>query len=97
MLTFNVVDGQGFDLRLNPFKKRGDDVDQPTNTTKNPLQVPNRPTTQSKTKALKEALNALVLNVLTKLDLKAPLEYQEKALIHLIHVQVEPNPTLSRP
>jgi hypothetical protein len=82
---------------LNHFKERGDDVDQPTNITKNPLHVPNRPMTQSKTKALKEALNALVLNVLTKLDLKALLEYQEEALVHLIHVQEELNPTLFGP
>jgi len=42
--------------------------------------------TRSKTKALKEALNALVLNVSTKSELKGPLEYQEETLVHLIHV-----------
>jgi hypothetical protein len=61
-----------FDSRSNPFKERGDDVDQPRNTSKDQLHVPNGgPVTQSKTKAL----NALVLKVSTKLDLKGPLEY----------------------
>jgi len=41
--------------------------------------------TRSKTKALKEALNALVLNVSTKSELKQK-EYQEETLVHLIHV-----------
>ena len=40
------------------------DVFQPRNTSKDPLHVPNGPMTRSKTKALKEPLNALVLNVL---------------------------------
>ena len=43
--------------RSNHFEERGDDVDQPRNTNKNPLHVPNGPMTRSKTKAL----NALVL------------------------------------
>jgi hypothetical protein len=43
--------------------------------------------TRSKTKPLKEALNALVLKVSTKSELKCPLEYQEETLVHLIHVQ----------
>jgi hypothetical protein len=54
--------------------------------------------TRSKTKALKEALNALVLKVSTKLDLKGPLEYQEESLEHLIHVQegpIQPFPLVS--
>jgi len=46
--------------------------------------------TRSKTKALKEALNALVLNVSTMSELKSPLEYQEETLVHLIHVQEGP-------
>jgi hypothetical protein len=49
------------------------DVDQPINTNKDPLHVPNGPMTRSKTKTLKEALNALVLNVSTKSELKGPL------------------------
>ena len=66
------------------------EVDQPTNTNKDPLYVPNGPMTRSKTKAL----NALVLKVLTKSDLNGPLKYQEEDLVHLIHVQERPNPTL---
>jgi len=62
------------------------DVDQPRNTSKDPLHVPNGPMNRSKIKALKEALNALILNVSTKSELKGPLEYQEETLVHLIHV-----------
>jgi len=47
------------------------DVDQPINTSKDTLHVPNGPMTRSKTKAL----NALVLKVSTKSELKGPLEY----------------------
>jgi len=47
------------------------DVDQPRNSSKDPLHVPNDPMTRSKTKAL----NALVLNISTKSELKGPLEY----------------------
>jgi hypothetical protein len=92
--TFNIVDltvfNTGFDWRLNTFEERGDDVNHPTNTGKDPLHVPNGPMTRSKTKTLKEALNVLVLKVSTKSDLKGPLEYQKKAVVHLIHVQEEP-------
>jgi hypothetical protein len=69
------------------------DVDQPRNTSKDPLHVPNGPMTRSKTKAL----NALVLNVSTKSELKGPLEYQEETLVHLIHVQEGSNITLFGP
>jgi hypothetical protein len=100
-VTFNVVDltlfDTSFDSRSNHFEERGDDMDQLRNTNKDPLHVPNGPITQSKSKALKEALNALVLKVSTKSDLKGPLEYQDKALVHLIHVQERPNPTLFGP
>jgi SOS response regulatory protein OraA/RecX len=61
------------------------DVDQPTNT-KEPLHVPNGSITRSKTKALKKALNRLVVQVLTKAELRDPLDHQEEASIHLIHV-----------
>jgi hypothetical protein len=47
----------------------------------------------SKTKAL----NALILNVSTKSELKVPLEYQEETLVHLIHVQEGSNTTLFGP
>jgi hypothetical protein len=45
-------------------------------------------------KALKEALNELVVQVLTNTELEDPVEHQEKALIHLIHVEKGPNPSL---
>jgi hypothetical protein len=67
-----------FDSRSNPFEERGDDVDQPRNTNKDPLHVPNGLMTRSKTKALKEALNALVFNISIKSELKGPSEYQEE-------------------
>jgi len=95
--TFNVVDltmfDKDFDSRSNPFKERGDDVDQPRNISKDPLHVPNDPMTRSNTKAL----NALVLNVSTKSELKGPLEYQEETLVHLIHVQEGSNIALFGP
>jgi len=69
-------------------------VDQPRNTSKDPLHVPNGPMTRSKTKALKEALNALVLNVSTKSELKGPIEYQEETLVHLIQMKKGSNTTL---
>jgi hypothetical protein len=92
--TFNVADltlfDTDFDSRSNPFEERGDDVDQPRNTSNDPLHVPNGPMARSKTKALKEALNALV-NVSTK------LEYQEETRVHFIHVQEGSNTTLFGP
>jgi hypothetical protein len=92
--TFNVVDlslfDTGFDSRSNLFEERGNDVDQPRNTSKDPLHVSKCPMTRSKEKAL----NALVLKVFTKSELKGPLEYQEEAIVHLIHVQEGPNITL---
>jgi hypothetical protein len=69
------------------------DVDQPRNTSNDPLHVPNGPMTRTKTKAL----NALVLKVSTKSELKGPLEYQEEALVHLIHVKERPNTILFGP
>ena len=74
-----------FDSRLNPFEERGDDADQPRNTCKDLLYVPNGLMTRSKTKTLKETLNALILKVSPKLQ--GPLKYQEETLVHLIHVQ----------
>ena len=72
-------------------------MDQPRNTSKDPLHVPNGPMTRSKKKALKKALNALVLKVSTKLELKGPLEYQEETLVHLIYVQEGSKTTLFGP
>ena len=83
--TFNVADLTLFetdiDSRSNPFEERGDDADQPRNTSKDHW---NGPMTRSKTKALKEAMNALVLKVATKSELQGPLMYQEETLVHLI-------------
>ena len=99
--TFNVADLTLFDTdidsRSNPFEERGDDADQPKNTSTDPLHVPNGPMTRSRTKALKEAMNALVLKVSTRLELQGPLEYQEETLVHLIHVQEGSNTTLFGP
>jgi hypothetical protein len=51
--TFKVVDltlfDIGFDSRSNPFEERGDGVDQPTNSSKNPLHVLNGLMTRGKT------------------------------------------------
>ena len=60
-------------------------MDQPRNTSNDPLHVSNDSMTLFKAKTLKEALNALVLKVSTKLELKGSLKYQEETLIHLIH------------
>jgi hypothetical protein len=73
------------------------DVDQPTHTIKDPLHVPNGSIQRSKTKVLKEALNGLILQVLTKADLKDPLEYQEEVLVHLIHMQEGSNSAIFGP
>ena len=71
-------------------------VDQPMNT-KDLLHVPNWSITRSKAKALKEALNGLVMQVLAKAKLGNPLEYYEKVLVHLIYMQEGPNPSLFGP
>jgi hypothetical protein len=81
----------------NTFEERGDDVNQPRNTSKDLLYVPNGQMTRSKTKTLKEILNALVLKVSTKSKLKGPLEYQKEVVVHLIHVQEGSNTTLFGP
>jgi hypothetical protein len=61
-------------------------MDQLSNINKDSLHVPNGQITRSKMKVLKEALNGLVLQVLAKVEIKDPLEHQEEALVHLIHV-----------
>ncbi|KAJ6970203.1 hypothetical protein NC653_034704 [Populus alba x Populus x berolinensis] len=73
---------------------RNPDANQPRNTNKDPLHVPNGLMTRSKTKTLKDALNALVLKVSTKSKLEGPLKYQEEILVYLIHVQEGSNTTL---
>ena len=73
------------------------DADQPRNTSNDPLHVPNGPMTRSKTKTLKEAMNAFVLKLSTRSGLQGPLEYQEETLVHLIHVEEGSNTTLFGP
>ena len=72
-------------------------MDQPTNTNKYLLHVLNGSITRSKIKALKEALNRLVLQVSANVEIKDLLEHQEKALVHLINLQEGPNSTLFGP
>jgi len=75
--TFNVSDLTLFDVgddsRSNPFEEREDDADQP-NTKRNhandPLEVPIGPITRARAKKLKEALNELVQNIWSKIDLE---------------------------
>jgi hypothetical protein len=65
----------GFDLRSNPFEKKRDDADQPTNTIKDPLNVPIGLITRSKRKTLKEAVNELITKVLAIANFRDLLEY----------------------
>jgi len=82
--TFNVSDFTLFDVgddsRLNPFEKRWDDEDQP-NTKRNhasdPLKVPIGPITRARAKKLKEALNELVQNLWSKMDLEGLETFKE--------------------
>jgi hypothetical protein len=61
-------------------------VDQPKNTSKNLLHVLNGARFPRQRPILKEALNALILKVSTKSELKGQLDYQEEAVVHLILV-----------
>ena len=101
-VTFNISDltlfDIGDDLRLNSFKERGDNEDQPNIMSKHvidPLKVPNEPITRARIKKFKEALNGLIQHIRDKIDLGeqvAPMELKEQLLIHLIQVQERPNP-----
>jgi hypothetical protein len=73
------------------------DADQP-NTKRNhandPLEVPIGPITRARAKKLKEALNGLVQNIWSKMDLEGLRTFKEhegQPLIHLVQVQEEPN------
>jgi hypothetical protein len=99
--TFNVSDLTLFDVGddsgSNPFKERGDNADQP-NTKRNhandPLEVPIGSITRARAKKIKEALNGLVQNIWSKMDLERLgtfKEHEGQPLIHLVQVQVEPN------
>ena len=92
--TFNVYDLTLFDVgddsRSNPFEERGDDADQP-NTKRNhandPLVVPIGPITRTRVEKLKEALNGLVQNVWSEMDLEGLgtfKEHEGKPLIHQV-------------
>jgi hypothetical protein len=82
--------------RLYAFKaNKGRDADQP-NTKRNhandPLEVPIGPITRAK--KFKEALNGLVQNIWSKMDLERLgtfKEHEGQPLIHLVQVQEEPN------
>jgi len=50
------------------------DVDQPRNTSKDQLHVPNGPMTRSKTKALKEALKGVQHNLIWAMDMDIMLQ-----------------------
>jgi hypothetical protein len=76
---------------------KGRDADQP-NTKRNhandPLEVPIGPITRVRAKKLKEALNGLVQNIWSKMDLERLgtfKEHEGQPLIHLVQVQEEPN------
>jgi len=49
--------------------------------------TPSEPITRSKVKALKEALNGLVVQVLARAELGDLLKHQKNVLVYLIHVQ----------
>jgi hypothetical protein len=73
------------------------DAGQP-NTKRNhandPLEVPIRPITRARAKKIKEALNGLVQNIWSKMDLEGLgtfKEHEGQPLIHLVQVQEEPN------
>ncbi|XP_073261522.1 uncharacterized protein [Populus alba] len=93
----HVVFQPGDDLRLNPSEERGDDADQP-NTKRNyandPLEMLIGPIIRARTKKLKKALNGLVQNIWSKMDLEGLgifKEHEGQPLIYLVQVQKEPN------
>jgi len=99
--TFNVSDLTLFDVgddsRSNPFEERGDDTNKP-NTKRNhandPLEVPIGPITRARANKLKKALNELVQNIWSKMDLERLGTFKEhkgQPLIHLVQVQEELN------
>ena len=69
------------------------------NHAKDPLDVPSGPITRARTKKLKEALNRLVQNIWSKMnldELETPREHKGQPLTHLIQVQEELNSCVSR-
>ena len=72
------------------------DADQPNtkcNHANDPLEVPIGPITRARAKKLTEALNGLVQNIWSKMDLERLGTFKEhgQSLIHLVQVQEEPN------
>jgi hypothetical protein len=94
--TFNVSDltlfNIGDDSRSNSFEERWDDADQPNtkcNHANDPLEMPIGPITRARAKKLKEALNGLVHNIWSKMDLERLgtfKEHEGHPLIHLVQV-----------
>jgi hypothetical protein len=82
----------GDDSRSNPFEERGDDADQPNtkrNHANNPLEVPVGPITRARAKKLKEALNGLVQNIWSKMDLEGLGTFKEHEGQPSIHIVQE--------
>ena len=73
------------------------DANQPNtkhNHANDPLEVPIGPITRARAKKLKEALNGLIQNIWSKIDLEGLgtfKEHEGQPLIHLVQVQEEPN------
>jgi hypothetical protein len=79
LLKFDIGD----DSRSNPFEERGDDEDQPNtkhNYANDTLEVPIGPIIRARAKKLKEALNGLVQNIWSKMDLKGHLRSMKNSL-----------------
>ena len=79
----------GDDSRSNPFEERVNDEDQPNDL----FEVPMWSITKARAKKLKEALNGLVQNIWSKMnleELRRSKENEGQPLIHLIEVQEEP-------
>jgi len=71
-----------------------DQLNTKRNHANDTLEVPIRPITRARAKKLKEALNRLVQNIWSKMDLEelgTSKDHEGQLLIHLIQVQEEPN------
>ena len=71
-----------------------DQANTKRNHTNDPLEVPIGPITRARAKKLKKALNELVQNIWSKMDLErfgTFKEHEGHPLIHLFQVQEKPN------
>jgi len=70
-----------------------DQLNTKRNHANNPFEVPIGPITRARKKKLKEALNGLVHNIWSKMDLEELVQnkHEGQPLIHLIQGQEEPN------